>query len=135
MTAHTFGKQERLCGIKATEQLFDRAGSHSLVAYPVRAVWRKVERHEGDPCAKVLMSVSKRHFKRAVKRNRVKRQLREAYRLNKQLIAEPMENQSDAALMIGFIWLSDDLLPSTTVHASMVKLLSRIAKKVGRQTE
>lgn len=133
MAAHTFGKREHLCGTKATEQLFDRAGSHSMVAYPVRAVWRQVERSEGAPAVKVMLSVSKRHFKRAVKRNRVKRQLREAYRLNKEVLAGALQEKTDSGVALAFIWLSDDLMPSTAVHASMVKLLSRMAGKLSEK--
>lgn len=130
MAPRTLNKQERLCGLRLTEQLFDRAGSRSVASFPIRAVWRETERHEGEPPVKVLMSVSKRHFKRAVKRNRVKRQLREAYRLNKQIIVEAVEQQQGRALMVGFVWLADELFPSEVVAEKINKLLNRIAEKL-----
>ena len=56
-------------------------GSRSCSLFPLRVVYLPVEELEAD--ASILISVSKRRFKRAVKRNRVKRQIREAYRVNK----------------------------------------------------
>ena len=53
-------------------------GSRSFSNFPLRVVWLPVE--ELDVQASILISVSKRRFKRAVKRNRIKRQIREAYR-------------------------------------------------------
>lgn len=72
----------------------------------------------------ILISVSKRHFKHAVDRNRVKRQLREAWRLNRHLLTDRLP--ADISLHIAFIWLSDELFPSSVVHTKMQKLLLRI---------
>ena len=74
------------------------------------------------------MSVPKKRFKHAVDRNRVKRQLREAYRHHRHLLADRMgENQS---LSVAFIWLSDTHFPSETVDHHVSSLLRRIAGKL-----
>ena len=73
----------------------------------------------------ILVSVSKRHFKHAVKRNRVKRQIREAYRHHKQLLTEKVPE--DKSLAIAFIWLSDELHSSRQVGNSVRRLLEKVA--------
>ena len=78
---HTLPKSERLCSQKALQKLFG-GERRSVSVYPIRAVYADSE----EPGIRIMVSVGKRHFKRAVKRNRVKRQLREAYRLNKQIL-------------------------------------------------
>lgn len=62
------------------EKMF-AGGSRSFSVFPLRVVYLPVEELEAP--VSILVSVSKRRFKRAVKRNRVKRQIREAYRMNK----------------------------------------------------
>lgn len=76
----TFRKPEHLCLKTEIDALFT-AGSRSMSVYPLRVTYRMLPYAGSGPQAKVLLSVSKRHFKHAVDRNRAKRQLREAYRL------------------------------------------------------
>ncbi len=116
----TLPKEERLCSRKALEALFG-GGSKSILAYPVRAVFQKTE----ETGIRIMVSVSKRFFKRAVKRNRIKRQLREAYRLNKRIL-QPAEG----GLNIAFLWNSNELLPSAKVMEKMQTLLSKINETV-----
>ena len=116
----TLPKKERLCSRKALEALFG-GGSKSILAYPVRAVFQKTE----ETGIRIMVSVSKRFFKRAVKRNRIKRQLREAYRLNKRIL-QPAEG----GLNIAFLWNSNELLPSAKVMEKMQTLLSKINETV-----
>ena len=79
--------------------------------------------------ASLLVSVSKRRFKRAVKRNRVKRQIREAYRLNKQPLLEALA-EKDLRLALAFIYLSDELTDSAVITEKMKIALARIVEKV-----
>ncbi|MBR3432137.1 MAG: ribonuclease P protein component [Bacteroidaceae bacterium] len=116
----TLSKQERLCSRKALEELF-AGSSKSILAYPVRAVFQKTE----ETGIRIMVSVSKRFFKRAVKRNRIKRQLREAYRLNKRIL-QPAEG----GLNIAFLWNSNELLPTPRVTEKMKTLLSKINETV-----
>ena len=84
----TLGKSERLCSRRMIDGLFSEGKSVS--SFPVRIVYRLCKPADGSAgCgATVLFSVSKRHFKRAVCRNRVKRQLREMYRHSKSALGE-----------------------------------------------
>ena len=86
------------------------------------------EREEDEEPVQILVSVSKRHFKRAVKRNRVKRQIREAYRHHKLILAEKMPQ--DTSLAIAFIWLADELLDSQQVEKSVKRLLEKVAENI-----
>ena len=116
----TLSKQERLCSRKALEELF-AGSSKSILAYPVRAVFQKTE----ETGIRSMVSVSKRFFKRAVKRTRIKRQLREAYRLNKHIL-----QPSEGGLNIAFLWNSNELLPTPRVTEKMKTLLSKINETV-----
>lgn len=123
---HGFPKAEHLCLQRDIDALFATA-AHSAVAFPVRAVWREVEWAGHGPRVKVLVSVSKRKFKHAVDRNRAKRQMREAYRLNKHLLAAVHDVPAPpCALHIGFIWVSDEPQKSSLVHKRLANLLRRI---------
>jgi len=76
----TFSKKEKLKSKKLIEQLFSEG--KSVLAHPLRLVYIKTIFNE-DVNFKVGVSVSKRNFKKAVDRNKIKRLLREVYRLNK----------------------------------------------------
>ena len=86
----TLTKSERVCSRNTVEQLFGGGQSRAMSAFPIRMVYMITDRQEGEPAAQMLVSVPKRCFKRAVKRNRVKRQVREAYRHLKHGVIEAM---------------------------------------------
>ena len=89
MVEYTLGKKERLNSKTLIERLF-LGGSKSFPAFPLRVVYMSVEPVEEDmAAASILISVPKKRFKRAVKRNLVKRQVREAYRKNKRTQPKP----------------------------------------------
>ena len=128
MTASTFAKRERLVSQKLTEALFHGGDSHSLAAFPVRAVYMKQQRRQGDAPVQLLVSVPKKRFHHAVDRNRVKRQLREAFRLNKSLLTDAVP--ATEQLLLAFIWLSDQHMASAEVHQRVVGLMQRLAEKL-----
>ena len=123
-----FQKQERIVSQKLIEELFGGGQSHSLAAFPLRAVYMQRERQDRQEPVEVLISVPKKRLHHAVDRNRVKRQIREAYRLQKHLLTViiPQEQTVD----IAFVWLSDKLLPSAEVNSRMKNLLERIATRI-----
>ena len=84
--------------------MFEGGVSKSFSIFPIRVVYMPVE--QGEAPASILISVSKRRFKRAVKRNRVKRQIREAYRKNKSLLVDELQRR-EQRLAVAFIYLSD----------------------------
>jgi ribonuclease P protein component len=66
----TFLKKEHLCGEIRINKLF--SNGKAFIVYPLRVVY-SVEQNSTDVPVKVLVSVPKKRFKRAVKRNRLKR--------------------------------------------------------------
>ena len=125
MKQFTFPKPEHLCLRRDIEALFS-AGSQAATAYPIRAVFRRGPHGDG-PVVKVLLSVAKRRLHHAVDRNRAKRQMREAYRLNKHLLVEALP--SGVGLHLGFIWLAEEPVDSQKVSERITLLLHRIAEK------
>ena len=80
---------------------------------------------ELDAPVSILVSVSKRRFKRAVKRNRVKRRVREAYRLQPLL---EVVGQTGCHVAIAFIYLSDRVAGSDVIAGRMRTALQRIGE-------
>ena len=124
---HNFPKREHIVSTRLIEQLFG-SGSTSMAAYPLRAVFHTVERKQTDVPVQVLISVPKKRFKHAVDRNRVKRQVREAYRHYKQPLIEAIP--VNKSLLVGFVWVGDRLVPSHIVANRIGKLVTHITEKI-----
>lgn len=129
----TLAKAERICSKKLTDRLFNGSSGRSLSAFPLRMVYTVVSREEDAPAALMLVSVPKRHFKRAVKRNRVKRQVREAFRKNKQLLLPGLESSPDRQAAMAFIWQSDELFDTATVERKVQSLLQRLSEQLSER--
>lgn len=123
----TLQKKERLNSKIIIEKLFS-GGSKSLPAFPLRIVYMPIE-EDDYPTLSILISVPKKKFKRAVKRNRVKRQIREAYRKNKFILKDVLDKENKKAA-IAFIWLGNELYESSDIENKVVKLLQLTAEKL-----
>lgn len=124
--ANTLRKAERLDRKKVIEKMF-AGGARSFSVFPLRVVYLPVD--ELEATVSILVSVSKRHFKRAVKRNRVKRQIREAYRLNKHALLDALDKRRKR-LAVAFIYLSDEQVDSSVIEERMKTALARIVEKI-----
>jgi len=124
----SFPKQERMSSRLQIESLFEGGKSHSLSAFPMRMVYTTKERQEGDSPVQLLVSVSKKHFKHAVDRNRVKRQIREVYRRHKQLFHTSLPD--DRQLLVACVWLSARQEPTARIEEKLVLLMQRVAEKL-----
>jgi ribonuclease P protein component len=119
----SFTRPERLKSRKAISSLF--RGGHSFVAYPLRVVWKESSPYLAAMSrVQVLISVPKRNFKTAVARNRLKRQIREAYRLQKQEFYDKIEASNlHISLMVSYI--AKEALPYAEIEAGVRKLIRK----------
>ncbi|WP_345071381.1 ribonuclease P protein component [Hymenobacter fastidiosus] len=119
--SYSFPKEEHLCRKKLITELFGRGSSFGL--YPLRLVWIAADAPTTAP-PQVLVSVSKRSFKRAVDRNYLKRLLREAYRLNKYRLLEAPGGHPVA--LLGLIYTGKEKKPFTLVEKKLISGLERL---------
>jgi len=123
---NSFSKIEHLCGEKRITRLYTQGDA--FIAYPVRVVFLIEPKSDIEP-ANVLISVPKKRFKRAVKRNRLKRLIREAYRLNKQELIEKLE-EKQLQIHVAFNYVSDDELDFVSIEKKIKLSLQKLIDKI-----
>lgn len=120
---YTFKKSEKLKSKKNIEQLFLEGSS--VTAFPLRLMYLQTSFKDGANI-KIGVSVSKRNFKKAVDRNRIKRLMREAYRLNKNSYFNNITTQY--ALMI--LYIGTDKPKFKTLETKIKLLFEQFLNKV-----
>jgi ribonuclease P protein component len=123
-----FPKAERLKSRKQIDALFN--GGKSVSVFPVRAVYQFSV--QGEPGLKVGVSASKRYFKKAVDRNRVKRLLREAYRLQKEELVLKLKEARQCGAVF-FLYSDKAIADFETIKVSVGKCLHRLSKNIQRE--
>lgn len=111
-----FAREERLKSRKLIGKLFTEG--QSFAVFPLRIIFLKSAEGAGVQAA---FSVSKRHFKHAVQRNRIKRQMREAYRLRKNQLSD---TTGQISLMV--LYTAKEPLPYARIGEAMGRLLKKI---------
>lgn len=122
----TYSKKERLKSKKLIEQMFKEGRSVSV--YPLRLVYLKTT-FTDNVILKAGVSVSKRHFKNAVDRNKIKRLLREAYRLNKPLYFNNFSTH--CAFMI--LYIGSEKPTFKQIDIKMKLLLDKFHKDISKK--
>jgi ribonuclease P protein component len=122
----TFKKEERVTGSKRISALF--AHGASFLAYPFKVVFYDYECAVSGPVS-VLVSIPKKRLRRATARNRMKRLVREAYRINKELIPSDLL-PDNRRVDIAFIYIKDELSGYDKVERSICKSLREISSKL-----
>lgn len=121
----TFCKKERLSSFKEIQELMKNG--ESFFHYPFKVVYLNVAPVQTDSAEQpnsIIVSVPKRHFKRAVKRNLLKRRIRESYRLNKGLLVAPQGCKTNAL----FVYVSKEVLKFSYIERKLKEVLVKISE-------
>jgi ribonuclease P protein component len=127
----TFKKEERLYNKKVIDQLFSK-GSR-FFEHPFMVVWLKVQ-HQSDFPAMIMINVSKRNVRKAVVRNRIKRQVREIYRNNKQEFYDFLESRKEQCVF-ALIYTASQVLSFNDQEKKILLILQRLQKQHEKLTE
>ncbi len=119
----SFQKGERLCSKKVIDRLFSEG--ESFLVYPLKVVYLYTKL-PGQFSVQAGFSVSKKNFKRAVHRNRIKRLMREAYRLHKHIL---YAQQTGTQLAVFYIYVGKEILSYHKVEQAVVKAIQQIEKR------
>lgn len=112
---HGFPKHSKLCGQERITALYKNG--ERFTAWPLRVTWQPTE---GE--TQILVWAPKSLFKRAVKRNRLRRLMREAYRLHQGLLGEEH-------YLIAFNYIDKEEQPFSVVEKAVCKALNKIHGK------
>ena len=121
---------ERLCGKKRIDALF--TSGNSFIVYPYRIVYRPVPDTDSVPVS-MFVSIPKKRFKRAVKRNLIRRRIKEAYRKNKHILTDTFQNQK-ITLDMAILYLDKEILDYQTLEKKLKALLQKLKETVCKET-
>jgi ribonuclease P protein component len=125
IASQSFGKEEKLKSRKQIDQLFGQGKSFGVFPLRVYYAFEPLTEAHQQVAAQAGVTASSKNFKRAVDRNRIKRVLREAYRLQKSELIDQLLNQK-LHVQLFFIY-TDKVLPGATIcHAKMKLALQKI---------
>ncbi len=127
VTGGKFRKEERLKSAKKIQSLF--VSGKSLFKFPVKLAYRIENPEEGGRTEiKAAFSVPKKRIKKAVDRNKVKRRMREAYRLNKMVLWDDVEGE---VINISLMWIyvSEEILDYSVVEKAIKDLIRQLQVK------
>jgi ribonuclease P protein component len=113
-----FGRELKVKSKITIEKLFSKENKSFLV-YPIKTIFYTSDQPILEPMfSQILISVPKRKFKKAVDRNRIKRLIREAFRVNKQYFEKETK--------IAFLYVANEILDLKTIEKAIVKSLVKI---------
>lgn len=119
----SFPKKERLCSRLQLEQLLTL--KQSVFAYPFKCYYHFLPISEANDVCKMAISVPKKLEKTAVGRNRIKRWVREAYRLHKHLLYDKTNERKVVVNML-FVCIGKEKLSFAMIEKALVEILQAI---------
>ena len=124
-----FGRKEKLKSRKQIEELFLKGKNFSV--FPLRVTYRFLPAEETT--VQVGVTAGKKYFKRAVDRNRIKRLIREAYRLQKHELTDSMKVRQQKGFLF-FVYTDKTIASFAVIKEAMNKCLQRL-KKIAEENE
>jgi ribonuclease P protein component len=118
-----FGRKEKLKSRKQIEELFLNGKNFSV--YPLRVTYQFLPSEE--TVVQVGVTAGKKYFKRAVDRNRIKRLIREAYRLQKNDLVETLKQKRQKGFLF-FVYTDKTIASFSVITGAMSKALKRLKK-------
>lgn len=125
--SNTFSKEEHLKSRKQIGLLFKNR--QSVGAYPLRIFWAETPPTDSPYPVSISFSVSKRIFKQAVKRNRHKRLMREAFRLHKHPLYEALRAENKQ-LNLMLIYVGKEESTFATVEKKHLRLMDKLLQQI-----
>ena len=123
MKTFTFRKAERLSSKILLDKLFSEG--KSLFSYPFKFIFLNMEMDD-VPDIRVVFSVPKKNFKQAVKRNLIRRRMKEAYRLNKHMFTDNIE---ETKLIVMVIYIEKAILDYKHIETGLIKGFKKVILK------
>jgi ribonuclease P protein component len=120
MKKFTFKKTERLTSQQKICQL--RASGRTYTTYPFRVYWMAVEKNHSP--VQVAFSVSKKRFKKAVVRNKIRRRVKESYRKNKELLGWVAAEGKKIAVLV--VYIADEVLSYSMIEEKLIIALEKL---------
>lgn len=122
----TFKKEERLCRQSIINQIFEAGNSY--LHFPFRIAWIETPLPASFP-AQTAITVSKKNFKHAVSRNRIRRQIREVYRKNKDLVYVPLI-QKNKSIALVILYVAKEQLEFSEIKNGLIDALRKLGGKI-----
>ena len=120
----SFSKEERLIHQKNVKKLFQEGVS--LLSYPCRLIYSPYSYCQLNTLPRILFSVSKRKIKLSVKRNKIKRRMKESYRLNRQFLIKRNSILHKTPKFIAIMYISTELESHHSIKRSFFRLFQKI---------
>jgi len=127
----TFRKEERLKSSKAIKLLFSRG--NSFLIHPFKVNWVPESQEQKFP-ARVLIGVSRKNFRKAVERNQVKRVIREAYRKNKYILYDYLEER-EISCNFSIIFIGRSKPDHSVAEKKIIDIIKRLISELEYQSD
>ncbi|MBX2930383.1 MAG: ribonuclease P protein component [Chitinophagaceae bacterium] len=123
----TYNKQEKLKSRKLLEELF--AQGNSFVVHPIKVNFLLVENNTFKTSVQIGVGVSKRNFKKATDRNRIKRLIRESYRLHKLPLHQHIKS-TNKQIAVFLLYIDKELPQLSTLQIKMPFIIEKLIKQI-----
>ena len=121
-----FPKKQKLCSETVIKEMFSNGKSFTTSA--LRLVWKE-DNNKDEVAVKSIIVVPKKKIRLAVKRNIIRRRMKEAYRLHKIELENMLKNK-ELHLSIAIIYQKENILPYKTMEEEIKLILERLSKEI-----